>query len=218
MSCQERYLRPFWSSPPYKDMCGQNKCQQRYHSKVPQLQRQSFHSQREMYLPPRGIPEDEKTPVTIQEHQYSSQICVANLASDCTNPDTHAPKTSGSAIPECTTIFPRWNTSQKSCILQGPGTVVYLVQQTNSQIIISTNQPVSYIRTYNTTEEAICPRGLETSRKETTQPTTTTLTSTTTQCYVANIRVSATFQTTNISRPTTNLQSPEQTHKIVKCP
>ena len=99
---------------------------------------------------------------------FLSQICVANPASDCTNPDTHAPETSGSAIPKCTTIA-----------LDGrlPGNHVYYMGQGQSytwsnkqtQIIISTNQPASYIRTYNTTEDAISLRGLETSRKETTQ-------------------------------------------------
>ena len=213
MSCQERYLRPLRRSPPYKDMCGKTKCQQSNHSKVPQVQRQSFHSQREMSLPPRGIPEDEKIPVSRQEHQYSSQICVANPASDCTNPVTHDPETSGSDIPECTTIALDGRLSGNHVYYRGQRQS-YTWSNKQTQIIISTNQPASYIRNYNTTEEAIRLRGLETSRKETIQLTTTAPTSDTTQSCAANTRVSATSQTTNTIRSTTNSNHQNQQTRL----
>ena len=126
---------------------------------------------------------------------------MANPASVCTNPVTHAPETPGSDIPECTTIALDGRLSGNRVYSCTGDVQSYTWSNKQTQIIISTNQLASYIRNYNTTEEAIRLRGLETSRKETTQPTTTAPTCDTTQSYAATTRVSATFQTT---------QSPQQ--------
>ena len=190
---------------------------------VPQLQRQSFHSQREIFLPPRCIPEDEKTPATRQEDQHSSQICVANPASDGTNPDTHAPETPGSAIPECTTIALDGRLPENHVYYRGEIRfyfmikVVYLVQQTNSNHHVNQSASVIYQNVHHH-RRSDSPQwiGNKSKKKHPVDNSSAHQCHHTTLCC-KHPRLS--HFPDNKHKPLNNkFQSPEQTQNILKCP